>query len=313
MILTKRRAGPARALLPKWLVMDRYLYLMLIPGLLSLLIFSYIPMGGIIIAFKEYNIFKGFLGSDWVGLDNFNKLFITRNFWNVFRNTFLISLYKLIFGFPVPLILSLLLNELRNKAFKRTIQTVLYLPHFISWVIVGGIMLSLFSINYGLVGEFFKITGMTPVNVLASQKYFRSILVLTDIWKGAGWGTIIYLAAFSQINPNLYEAAVIDGAGRLRRMLNITLPSISGVISLLLVLSIGSLMSAGFEQILVMQNSMVLDVSDIFDTYVLRTGLGRQDYSFATAVNLFKSVIGTALILFSDFFSRKLTGEGLFT
>lgn len=290
---------------------DKYLLLLLVPGMLYFLIFKYIPMGGLVIAFKDYSIFRGIWASDWVGINNFKKVFTSTDFWNVLRNTLLISIYKIMYGFPVPIILSLMLNEMRNKYFKKVVQTVIYLPHFISWVVISGIMLSILSPSYGLAGEIYKMLGLHPVNLLASSAHFRSILVISEIWKESGWGTILYLASLSTIDPNLYEASIIDGANKWKQIIHITLPSISGVIILLLILRIGSLMNAGFEQVLVLQNDLVRPISDIFDTYVFRRGLQMGNYSFTTAVGFFNSVVAFILLFSADSFAKFIGEEGL--
>lgn len=296
----------------------RYLYLLLIPGVAYFLIFKYLPMYGLIIAFKDYNVFlgknffNGIWASQWVGFKHFETLFNSLKFWQILRNTVVISFYKLIFGFPAPILLALLLNEVKNRHFKRTIQTILYLPHFISWVVIAGIVMSLLSMEFGVIKEVFKLFNIEPFNILASEKYFRSILVISDIWKGAGWGTILYLAGLSNIDVNLYEAAKIDGASRLKQAWYITLPGLLSIIVLQLILNIGSLLNAGFDQIISLQNFMVLSVSDIFETYIYRVGLGSMEYSFTTAVGLFKSVVAVLLIVISDRISKWITEEGLF-
>ena len=298
---------------------DRYLYFLLLPAMLFVLVFSYAPMGGLVIAFQKFNIFAGkgsvilsIMKSPWVGFDNFRKVFNNPDFWMIMRNTILISVYKLFWGFPIPILLALLLNELRGKLFKRTVQTFLYLPHFISWVVIAGIMLAIFSPRTGVISEYFRFFNITPVNILAQQKSFRSILVLSQIWKESGWGTIIYLASFSLVDPQLYEAATMDGAGRLRKTLHVTLPAISGVIVLMLILNIGWLMNAGFDQIQALQNQVVQNVSDIFDTYVMRVGLQRGEYSMTSAVGLFKSVVSMILVFGADRVAKLIGEEGLF-
>lgn len=300
--------------MPLWnyILYNKYMYLMLVPGMLFIFIFCYLPMGGIIVAFQDYNPFVGILKSPWVGFEHFRKLFALPRFWEILRNTLLISTYKLVFGFPAPIILSLLLNEVRRRHFKRIVQTIYYLPHFISWVVIAGITMSLLSVEYGVLREVFELFDIKRINLLGSTRYFRSILVVSDIWKGAGWGTIIYLAAISNIDPNLYESAKIDGAGRLRQAWYITFPGILSVTVLLLILNIGGLLNAGFDQILALQRPVVQSVSDIFETYIYRIGLGGGKYSFTTALGLFKSVVATMLIITADFFSKKVTGEGLF-
>ena len=293
------------------IVFDKYLYLMLIPGLLFILVFNYIPMGGIIIAFKKYNIFKGIWGSPWVGFKNFESVFTSPSFLNVLRNTLIISFYKLIFSMPLTIIISLLLNEIKNKYFKRSVQTVLYFPYFISWVVISGIMLNILSPSYGIAGDIYRLFGMEPVNLMASSEHFRALLVISDAWKGVGAGTIIYLAAISVISPDLYESAIVDGANRWRQMWHITIPGMRRIIVLSLILSIGFIMSAGFDQIIVMQNFMVQSVSDIFDTFVYRAGLLERSYSFSTALGLFKGVVTAILILGTEFLAKRIGEEGM--
>lgn len=229
----------------------------------------------------------------------------------VLRNTLIISTYNIIFVFPVPIILSIILNEIRSRYFKKIVQTVIYMPHFVSWVVIAGIMLSVLSPTYGIAKEVFEFLGRKPIVLMASRQHFRTLLVLSSIWKESGWGTIIYLAAFSTIDPNLYEAAVVDGAGKLRRIWNITLPSIKGVIVLLLIINIGNIMNAGFDQILAMQNDLVRPVSDVFETYVFRRGLQRGDYSFSAAMELFKSVVACILVFSADKFAKRIGEEGI--
>lgn len=265
-------------------------------------------------AFKDYSIFKGILGSPWAGtdgLDNFRLVFNSPDFWRVLGNTLTISAYKIVFGFPFPIILALLINEIRNERFKKVTQTIIYLPHFISWVVIVGMMRSILSPTYGIAGSFFELLGRTPVNLLASHAAIRPLVVISDIWKEAGWGTIVYLAAISTVNPELYESAIIDGANRFRRMIHITLPSISGVVIMLLILRIGGFMDAGFEQIFVMQNDYTRPFIDIFGTFVYRRGITMGRYSFAAAVGLFNSVVALVLITGANTFAKAIGEEGL--
>jgi putative aldouronate transport system permease protein len=268
-------------------------------------------MGGLVIAFKDYSIFKGMWESDWVGLENFRDIFTSLDFWQILRNTLVISLLKLSFGFPVPIFLALLLNELTSQSFKRIVQALLYIPYFIAWTIVGTMMLSVLSPNWGFIPTIIEsLVGERP-NLLTNGGSFITILIVSDIWKHAGWGTIIYLAAFTQIDPNLYEAAIVDGANRWQQIFRITIPSILGIIIMLLIIRIGWIMHAGFEQILVLQNPVVRDVSEIFDTYVFRVGLGRGEYSFTATVDFFKSLVGLILIVLADRLSKMVGEEGL--
>jgi putative aldouronate transport system permease protein len=287
------------------------LILIALPGLLYFLIFKYIPLGGNIIAFQEYNLFQGFLHSKWVGFMHFQKMFTFEEFKAIFRNSVLLGVYSIAFGFPAPLILSLLLNEVRAMWFKRPLQTLLYLPHFLSWVIVGGLFINLLSVN-GFVNDFLSQFGMKHVDFIASTEYFRGILVSIGIWKEVGWGIIIYLAAIAGINPNLYEAAMVDGAGRLRQMVSITIPSIMPAIIVLLLLRVGTLLDANVEQVWIFLNPLVTDVGEVFDTYIYRVGLLGSQYSYTTAIGFFKSIIGLLLIVGVNALSKKTTGESIY-
>ena len=263
-------------------------------------------MYGAIIAFKDFKPLDGILGSRWVGLQNFIDFFNHPSFSLVLSNTVIISFYKILFGFPAPIILALLLNEVKVSGFKRLVQTVTYLPHFLSWVVITGLVSSVLSPSTGIVNILLKSMNIKPIYFMADPKYFRAVLVITDIWKEVGWGSIIYLAAISGINQELYEAAIIDGAGRWKRTVYITLPSISSTIIIMLILRVGSIMNAGFEQIFMMYNASVYDVSDVIDTFVYRMGLERRRYSFATAVGLFKSIIGFTLIVITNKISKRI-------
>lgn len=292
--------------------MYRLFYLMMLPGLLYFAVFRYLPMFGLVIAFKDYDIFKGIWASEWVGLKNFRELFHSSDFWNVLTNTLKISFAKIVIGFPIPIILAILLNEMRSVRFKKVIQTLLYLPHFLSWVVIGGIMLNLFSPVFGLAGEFFRATGIEPMNILAQKSTIFGVVIASDVWKECGWSTIIFLAALTQVDASLYEAAKMDGANRFKQMIYITLPAISGVIILLLILRIGKIMNAGFKQILVLQNAVTRESIDIFDTYVYREGLQRGEYSFSSTVDMFKSVVAFIMVVGADKISKKFGEEGLF-
>lgn len=282
------------------------LYLMLVPGLLFFLIFHYLPMFGLTIAFQDYSIGRGIFGSEWVGLKHFSRLFSTPSFYKLLRNTILINIYKLIFGFPFPVILAILLNEVRKSMIKRSIQTIIYLPHFLSWVVVAGMVIDLLSVNSGLVNRILVALGQEPVSFIVDKRYFRSILVISDIWKGAGWGTIIYLAALSGINPELYEAARIDGASKLQQIIYITIPEISSTIIVLLILNLGSILTNGFEQILMLYNVPVYEVADVISTYVYRVGIVDMKFSYTTAVGLFQSLVGFILVFATNKIARKV-------
>lgn len=286
---------------------NKTLLLLFVPTVIFFLIFSYAPMAGLLIAFKNYVMSEGIVGSKWVGFDNFTRLFISGDFLKVVRNTLMISLLRLTFGFMVPIILALLLNELRLQLFKRTVQTFSYLPHFFSWVILGGIFIMLLSGN-GPVNSLIRACGGSSVPFLSNSAWFIAVIVITGIWQGAGWGAIIYLAALSGINPDLYEAAEIDGAGRWQQTLHITLPSLVPTMITLFILSIGGILSAGFDQIYNMYNPMVFDVADIVDTFVLRQLMESLDFSIGTAAGMFKAVVGILLIIMTNYIARKMSG-----
>ena len=289
----------------------KVLYLLMVPGLLYFVLFRYLPMFGLVIAFKDYNIFKGIWASDWVGLANFEALVHSSDFWNVMKNTLVISLTKILIGFPIPILLEILLNDIKSMRFKRVTQTFLYLPHFLSWVVIGGIMLNLFSPVFGLAGEVFRTLGIEPVNIMAKKGSIFWVVIFSDVWKEAGWSTIVFLAALTQVDESLYEAAKMDGANKFKQMLHITLPCISSIVIVMLILRIGKVMNAGFEQILVLQNPITMESIDIFDTYVYREGLGRGSYSFAAAVDTFKSVIALILVTSANKISKMFGEEGI--
>ncbi len=285
------------------------LYLMALPGVLYFIIFKYVPLGGSMIAFQDYQIMKGITGSKWIGFDNFTFLFTYQDFYNVLRNTAVIALYKLVFGFPAPIILAVLFNEVRHMLAKRVMQSLFYLPHFLSWVVVGGIVFELLS-NKGVVNIFRGWMGMEPILFMQQERFFRPIVVLSGIWKEIGWGTIIYLAAITGINPNLYEAAVMDGANRWKQTIHITLPTMFPTILTLFLLNIGNFLELGFDQVYNLLTPMTYSVGDIIETYVYRAGVLQGQYSVTTAIGLFQSVIGFALLWTFNRLARK-TEQGL--
>ena len=286
-------------------------YVLLLPMIAYFIIWHYIPMYGVTIAFKDYRINDGILGSPWVGLDNFRDLFGAYAFQKVMRNTLLISLYRLVFGFPAPVLFALFLNEIRLGAFKRTVQTISYLPHFISWVVLGSIVTDLLSPSTGVVNTLLGLLGAEPVYFMIQRSMFRSILVATDIWAGVGWSSIIYLSALTSVNVELYEAAYMEGANRLQGMRYITLPAILPVVSIVFILGMGGIMNAGFDQVYNMYNERVYEVADILDTYVYRLGLKEMKYSFASAVGLFKNVVGLMALLLTNFVVRRVGDSAL--
>ncbi|MFD0675895.1 MULTISPECIES: ABC transporter permease [unclassified Paenibacillus] len=288
------------------------LYLMIFPGLLYFIVFKYIPMGGVIIAFQQFDPFDGFLKSDWVGLDNFRRLFGEQDFVRLLQNTLLLSCMNLILFFPAPIVLALLLNEARAAWFRKFVQTVVYVPHFLSWVIVVSLTILLFSMQEGGVNKLLINAGFAPIELLTNSDYFRFLYVSQSIWKEAGWSAVIFFAALASIDPTLYEAAVVDGASRWRQLWHITLPGLRTTIIILFILRVGYLMDTSFEHILLMQNPTNLQLSDVFDTYVYRIGILQGDFSYTTTVGLFKSVIGLSLILIVNRIAKKLGEEGVY-
>ncbi len=295
----------------QYIYKKRFLYLLLIPGVIYFVIFNYLPMYGIIIAFKDFNFAKGILKSEWIGFENFRYMFGLDDFYKVFWNSLYLGILRMVFGFPFPIILALLLNEIKNRTYQRITQTILYLPHFISWVVIGGILVNFLSPAWGLVNISLKQIGVEPVFFMAEEKYFRPIVILSSIWKESGWGTIIYLAAMAGINVELYEAAEMDGANRLQKLWHITLPCIKSTVVVMLILRLGQIMGNGFEQIFVLQNPMNLGVAEVFETYTYRVGVVGGRFSFGTTVGLFTSVIGTILILISNKVATLLKEDGI--
>ncbi|WP_375790250.1 ABC transporter permease [Paenibacillus agricola] len=286
--------------------------MMLLPGVIYYILFRYVPMYGVIIAFKDFNLLEGIVSSPWADpwYKHFQIFFNSPYFVQLMVNTSLISFYKLIFGMIPPIMMALMLNECRVRWLKTLIQTLTYMPHFLSWVIIYGILISLFSQSSGLFNRWIQESGGTSIGFMTSLDYFRSILVGSEIWKDLGWGAIIYLASMTAIDPTLYEAARVDGAGRLRMIWHITLPGIRNVIILLFILKLGHIMDAGFDQIYILYNIQVYQVADILDTWVFRTGLQQLNFSLGAAVGLFKSAIGLVLVLGANHLSKKW-GDGI--
>ncbi len=289
------------------------LHLMILPGFIILLIFHYIPMAGIVIAFQKFIPAKGLFGNQkWIGLDNFRYVLDLPNFGSVVWNTIAIAVMKIILGLVIPIIFAILINEVTNNGLKRSIQTLIYLPHFLSWVVLGGILIDILSPSGGIVNGLIKLLGFEPIFFLGDNKWFQGTMVLTETWKEFGYGTIIYLAAITGIDPSLYEAARIDGANRWKQILNITLPGMRMVIVLLMVLSLGNLLNAGFDQIFNLYSPPVYESGDILDTFVYRIGLLDAQYGVATAVGLFKSVVSFTLISVSYFCAYKFADYRIF-
>ncbi|WP_246066972.1 ABC transporter permease [Paenibacillus koleovorans] len=273
------------------------LYLILLPTIVYFLIFEYWPMYGVQIAFKNFLAMKGIWGSPWVGFDNFLRFFHSFYFWQLIRNTLLINVYVLIFAFPVPILLALLLNQLPSLRFKRFVQTVTYAPHFISVVVLVGVLSLLLSPNHGPVNNLIQLFGSKPIFFMADPSWFRTVYIASGIWQTAGWSAIIYLAALTSINPELHESAVMDGANKFRRILHIDLPGIMPTVTILLILNIGSFMTVGFEKVYLMQNPLNISAAEVIQTHVYKTGLLQGKYSFATAIGLFNSVINLILLV----------------
>jgi putative aldouronate transport system permease protein len=290
---------------------DKVLYLMLLIPLIHIFIFRYIPILGLSIGFTNYNIVDGLFKSEWVGLKWFYVLFNGDNFMTLLKNSLILSFYSLLIAFPAPIILALSFNELAGKLFKRFAQTISYLPYFISTVVVVGLMSELLSPNTGIVNVLLKKIGFDPIFFMADPQWFRILYVLSEVWETTGFMAILYLAAITAISPELYEASVMDGAGRLRKIWHVTLPGIAPTIIILLLMKLGNFMDVGFEKILLMYSPATYETADIFDTFVYRRGIGSMDYSFATATGLFKSLIAFALVVTANRISRKVTDSGL--
>jgi putative aldouronate transport system permease protein len=290
---------------------DYLLYVLFFIPFCYYIVFRYFPMYGVTIAFKDYNLFQGIWQSDWVGWAAFQEAFALPEFYRALRNTLMLNLLDLIFGFPAPIILAILLNEIRIKWFKRAAQTIFYLPYFLSWVIIGGMVYQLFAPVTGLVNITLKAIGLGTLPFLTDKVYWVMTYLSVGIWQSAGWGTIIYLAAITGINHELYEAAQVDGAGRLRQIWHITLPGLRPTIVILLILNLGRILASGFDRPYVIGNSFVMDFSDVISTFVYRTGIQSMQYSLATAVGLFQSVVGMIFLLVSNYVANKCGEQGI--
>ncbi|WP_408638551.1 ABC transporter permease [Paenibacillus baimaensis] len=291
---------------------DKYLYMLILPGVIFFIIFKYFPMWGIVIAFQEYSPYAGVWNSDWVGLEHFIRFFSNPDFILLFRNTMVISFLNLVFFFPLPIVLSLLLNEVNNKFFKSVIQSIVYLPHFLSWVIIVGISFLLLSQSSGIVNMMMSSIGLPKYDFLTNTDTFWGMLVLQNIWKETGWGTIIILAAITAVDPQLYEAAKIDGANRWLQAWHVTLPGIRSVVLVLLILRLGHIMDVGFEQVFLMSNGAVAQYADVFETYVYRNGIQSGQFSYSTAVGLFKSLVGLVLVIVANKLAKKIGEDGVY-
>lgn len=294
----------------KRLAKEKWLWLIALPGILWYVIFAYGPMYGLVISFEQYSPARGILGGPWVGFKWFQQFFESQFAWQLIRNTVLLSVLNIIFSFPVPIILAVFLNEVKCSGFKRTAQTISYLPHFISTVIVVGMVVNFLAVD-GPINAVIQALGMEPVNFMVKPEYFRSIYIISGIWQSAGWGSIIYLAAISGIDSSLYEAAKVDGASRFRQIWNITLPGILPTITILLIMNMGNILSVGYEKIILMYNSATYETADVINTYVYRRGIGNGEFSYGTAVGFFQSVINLVIIFAANKISSKCSETSL--
>ena len=294
------------------LARNKLLYLMILPGLIYFIIFKYVPMGGLIISFQDYQPFLGIKESPWVGLKHFERLFTEPTFVMLLRNTLVLFGLELLFFFPVPIILALMLNEVRHKMFKSTIQTIIYIPHFMSWVIIVSITYVFLTLDGGLINEMLAALGGQKISFLTSPEWLRPMYILQIIWKEAGWSTIIYLAAITVVDTQLYEAADMDGASRMRKIWHVTLPAIRPVIIVLLILKIGNTLELGFEHMYLLLNSINREVGEIFDTYIYTAGLRNGQLSFSTTVGLFKGLVGLILVILTNRLAKKLGEDGVY-
>ncbi|MFM9330556.1 ABC transporter permease [Paenibacillus mesotrionivorans] len=290
---------------------DRFFYMLLIPFMIWYIVFAYKPMYGLQIAFKDFSVFKGIAGSPWVGFEHFMTFFQGPYFLRTIKNTLLISFYSLAWGFPAPIVLALLLHEVRNAVFKKTVQTLTYLPHFISIVVVAGIVTNFLAPGNGLINIVLEKLGLEKIYFLTVPEYFRTIFVSMNIWKEAGFGAILYIAALSGINPELYEAAVIDGASKWKQMWNVTLPGILPTIMIMLILRIGHILDVGYEAIILLYQPATYETADVISTYMYRAGIKEGSYDLTTAVGLFNSAIGLLLVIIANKLSKKFTDSGL--
>lgn len=295
----------------KDIMKSKYLYILFLPTILYFFIFAYMPLYGLIIAFKSYNPYQGILKSPWVGMQYFKDFLNSIYFWRLITNTITINLYDLAVGFPAPIILALMINEVKNNVYKRTVQTIIYLPHFISVVVLAGMMVSFLSPSSGIINMFIKALGGNPVHFLAEPGWFKSVYVWSGVWQGAGWGSIIYLASLAGIDIELYEAATVDGANGWHKLKYITIPGIIPTIIIMLILRIGSLFSIGFEKIILLYNPLTYKTADVISTYVYRRGILGADFSYSTAIGLFNAVINFIMLVLFNKFSRKISETSL--
>lgn len=309
--ISSQKAVNLKSTLWKDLMRNRFLYLLLLPVATYLILFKYAPMAGEIIAFKNYRLSDGIWGSPWVGFEQFEKLFSSKEFYLVLKNTLLLNLYHLVFAFPVPIILAIMLNEVRVEWYKRTLQNLLYIPHFISWIVLGSIIIALLSPSTGFVNYLLQAFGIEPIYFLADKFWWPVTFIGSGIWKEAGFGTILYLAAMASVDPTLYEAAKIDGANKIRQIWHVTLPGIRSTIAILLILQVGRMMDVGFEQVYALRNPAVTSVAEVISTFVYTRGIVNLQYSYTTALGLFQSLIALILIVSVNRIIKALGERGL--
>lgn len=294
------------------MLQHKYIYMLALPGILYFILFKFVPMWGLLLAFKDYNPYSGFWGSEWVGLKHFIQLFSDSNFYVMLRNTFAINIFGLVFMFPLPIILALMLNEVRHETFKRINQSIVYLPHFLSWVVVASMTFFILSTDVGIINKLITESGGESIAFLSNPNYFWGLITAQNMWKEAGWGTIIFLAAMAGVDPQRYEAAVVDGANRWRQIWHITLPAIRPTILILLILRLGQMADVGFEQILLMINPLVISMAEVFDTYAYTQGILKGQISAGVTVGMFKGVVGFVLVMTSNYIVKKLGHDGIY-
>jgi putative aldouronate transport system permease protein len=309
----KPKSANAKKSLLREIYRNKYTYILLLPAIVFFAIFAYVPMYGIVLAFKDYMVGDSIMGSPWIGLANFKELFQDTAFWHAFLNTLRISFMNILIGFPVPIILAMAFNELKENGYRKFLQTIFTFPNFLSWVILGGIFINFFSSN-GVINQLLSVIGLQRYEFLANSNLIRPILYVTNIWKGAGWGSIVYLAAISNISPEIYEAATMDGANRFQKLFHITWPGIKSTAVVLLILAVGGVMNGGFDQIFNLSNSVVQDATEIIDTYIYRITFGATmvNYGYSTAVGLFKGVINFTLLFTANKIANMLGERGIF-
>nr|WP_058308893.1 sugar ABC transporter permease [Gracilibacillus massiliensis] len=291
---------------------NKMIYLMILPGLIYFLIYKYLPMYGLIISFQDYKPYKGISESEWVGFEHFTRLFTSSEFWMIFKNTLVLFGLQVFIFFPIPIIISLMLNEVRHSFFKRGVQTLIYIPHFMSWVVIVSISYVMLTLDGGIVNAIVDSLGFEKINFLLNDTWFRPMYILQVIWREAGWGTIIFLAAITAVDPQLYEAARMDGANRFRQMWHITIPAIRNVIIVLLILKIGDVLELGFEHVYLLLNASNRNVAEIFDTYVYVAGLQQGQFSYSTAVGFFKGIVGLMMVVFANWLAKRFNEEGIY-